>query len=54
MFENNAAFRTIYLPKGTHTIVFSYRPMIVLWGAVISILTIFTIFLASQGLALRS
>ena len=54
VFESNAAFRTVYLPRGTHTIVFSYRPTIVLWGAMISILTIFVIFLASQGLALRS
>ena len=38
VFENNAAFRTIYLPKGAHTIEFSYRPTIVLWGAMISLL----------------
>ncbi|MDP1722122.1 MAG: YfhO family protein [Candidatus Gottesmanbacteria bacterium] len=53
IFESNAAFRTLYLPKGTHTIVFSYRPTIVLWGAAISILTILVIIFsfARPGLA---
>ncbi|MBI5620881.1 YfhO family protein [Candidatus Gottesmanbacteria bacterium] len=45
VFEGNAAFRTLYLPKGTHTITFSYRPMIVLWGALISLVAICVVFL---------
>lgn len=47
VFEGNAAFRTLYLPAGlpageagTHTIVFSYRPMIVLFGAAITLGTL--------------
>ncbi len=40
VFEGNAAFRMLYLPAGRHAIIFSYRPMIVVFGAGISALTL--------------
>ncbi len=38
VFEGNLAFRTIFVPKGVHTIIFSYLPRIVIIGAAISFL----------------
>ncbi len=40
VFEGNAAFRTVYLPRGAHRIEFSYRPGIVVLGGAVSFITI--------------
>jgi hypothetical protein len=39
IFEGNLAFRTLYLPKGTHTVVLRYTPRIFFFGGFVSILT---------------
>ncbi len=40
IYEGNLAFRTIFIPKGNHTIVYQYVPKIFVIGAAISLLTL--------------
>lgn len=40
VYRSNVTFRALYIPKGSHTIVFYYSPDIYYIGGVISILTI--------------
>lgn len=40
VFEGNGAFRSVVMPKGEHTVIFSYRPTIVYLGGVITIFMI--------------
>ncbi len=40
MDSTNSVFRTLFVPLGKHTIVYTYEPTIFLWGGVISALTI--------------
>lgn len=51
VFEGNAAFRTLYLPAGNHEVVFTYRPIIILVGASISLISLGAIaFAARRGI----
>lgn len=45
VYKSNYAFRSLYVPKGKHMIVFYYFPAIYIVGLVISLLTGLTLFL---------
>lgn len=38
LFEGNLAFRTLYISKGKHTVMFRYFPKILLFGAILSVI----------------
>jgi len=40
LFEGNLAFRTLYVPEGSHTIVIRYNPRIFALGGMVSLLTL--------------
>jgi uncharacterized membrane protein YfhO len=50
LFEGNLAFRTLYIPKGEHTIILRYNPRIFLIGAGVSLVTILFLFAWNFGL----
>lgn len=39
IIEGNLAFRTVFIPKGKHTVIFRYFPKILLFGGILSLLT---------------
>lgn len=39
MIEGNLAFRTVFIPKGKHTVIFRYFSKILLFGGIFSLLT---------------
>jgi uncharacterized membrane protein YfhO len=44
IYQSNFAFRTIYLPKGTHEVEFYYHPFIYYLGGIISLITFGLVF----------
>ena len=45
IYRANYAFRAIYLPKGTHQVVFGYRSTYFRWGLIMTIISSMTILL---------
>lgn len=45
IYESNIPFRTLFVPKGTHTIVYEYQPTIFVVGGVISFITMLSLIL---------
>lgn len=45
IYRSNWAFRTIYVPKGEHTVVYYYQPTIYLYGILITTGTVFLVLM---------
>lgn len=45
IYRANYTFRAVFVPKGEHNVVFSFEPDTVKWGGVVSIISLFMIFL---------
>ncbi|MBU2460336.1 YfhO family protein [Patescibacteria group bacterium] len=41
LYTGNLAFRTMYVPKGKHSIIMRYNPRIFLYGALVTLATVF-------------